>query len=90
MPSSTNPLMDAAARPRAKKGPKPKDPTRVQTTVTLPANVRAGAEALARRDGLSMTNIIERLLAEGLGLPVPAYCLPKTTTQTELPLRRAS
>jgi hypothetical protein len=79
-----------ATRPRAKRGPKPKDPTRVQTTVTLPHEVRARAQALADRDGLSLTNTIERLLAEALDVPVPAYCLPKSTDQEELPLSKAS
>ena len=80
-------LMDAA-RPRAKPGPKPLDPTRVQTTVTLPAAVRARAQEIADRDGLSLTNIIERELAKAFGLPVPEYCLPKR--QAELPLSKAS
>lgn len=79
-----------ATRPRARRGPKPKDPTRVQTTVTLPHEVRARAQALADRDGLSLTNTIERLLAEALDVPVPAYCQPKTTKQEELPLSKAS
>jgi hypothetical protein len=78
------------ARPRARKGPKPKDPTRVQTTILLPAEVRARAEAIAEKDGLALTNVIARLLSEAMGLPVPAYCLPKNTDQQELPLSQAS
>ena len=78
-------------RPRAKKGPRPKDPTRVQTSVLLPAAVRARAEEIAERDGQALGNVISRLLAEAMNLPVPAYCLPKRSEmQEELPLNKAS
>ena len=79
-------LMDAARRSR--RGPKPKDPTRVQTTVLLPAAVRARAQEIADQDGLALTNIIARELAKAFGLPVPEYCLPKR--QEPLPLSKAS
>lgn len=76
--------------PRVKKGPKPKDPGRVQMSVLLPAEIRARVEELAERDGQALGNVIARLLAESLELPVPAYCLPKNRQQQELPLKEAS
>ncbi|WP_156934914.1 hypothetical protein [Pseudonocardia spinosispora] len=61
------------------------------TTVTLPAAVKEHAYALAKRDGVSMTNIIERVLCAAFGMPVPSYCLPKPNSgQRELPLAKAS
>jgi hypothetical protein len=78
-------------RPRAKKGPKPKDPSRVQTTTLLPAEVRARAEAIAVQEGMALTNVIARLLCERLDLPVPSYCVaPTPQNQQELPLSQAS
>lgn len=62
----------------------------MQTTVTLPAAVRARAEAIAAQDGISLTNVVERVMSEAFGLPVPTYCLPKTNAQEELPLSKAS
>lgn len=83
--------MDRPARPRGKRGPAPLDPTREATTVTLQAAVKERAREIAQRDGISMTNVIERELCLAWGLPVPTYCLPKNTTdQEELPLSKAS
>jgi hypothetical protein len=81
--------MDVTPRPRGKRGPKPKG-NRVSTTVALDVDVRAHAQAIAERDGLALCDVIGRLCAEALGLPVPPYCLPKTTNQEELPLAEAS
>ncbi len=78
-----------SSRPRKKPGPAPKG-NRVQVTVTVPVEVRGQVQVIADREGLAFTNIVERLLSESLGLPVPAYCLPKTTSQGELPLAEAS
>lgn len=76
---------------RGKRGPKPLDPTRVATTVTLQAAVKEHANAIAKRDGVSMTNVIERVLCAAFGMPVPVYCLPKANEQQrELPLSKAS
>ncbi len=76
-------------RPRGKRGPKPKG-NRVNTSMALEVEVRQHAQALADRDGLALCDVINRLCAEALGLPVPSYCLPKTTNQEALPLAEAS
>lgn len=78
-----------SALPRAKSGPKPKG-DRVRTSVALPAEVRVQAQAIAAREGVTLTDVIGRLCSEALGLPVPSYCLPKTESQEELPLADAS
>jgi hypothetical protein len=76
-------------RPRAKKGPKPKG-DRVRMSAALPAEVMKELLTIAERDGQTLTDVLGRLLAERLGLPVPVYCLPKGADQTELPLTKAS
>jgi hypothetical protein len=76
-------------RPRAKRGPKPKG-NRVRISAALPAEVYDQALAIAERDGQTLTDVLGRLLAEALDLPVPSYCLPKSSNQGELPLIRAS
>lgn len=76
-------------RPGAKKGPKPKG-NRVRMSAALPAEVMEEMLAIAERDRQTLTDVLGRLLAERLGLPVPAYCLPKRTDQTELPMTKAS
>lgn len=88
--SSRTALMDRSARPRGKRGPAPLDPTREATTVTLQAAVKQRAREIAQRDGISMTNVIERELCQAWGLPVPYYCQPKPADQEELPLTKAS
>ncbi len=60
------------------------------TPVYLPADLRAEAEEVARRDGLALTWVITRMVAESLGRPIPEHCYPKATTQQELPLNKAS
>jgi hypothetical protein len=62
---------------------------RVQTTVSLEAEIYQGVIELADRDGIPITDVISKLCAEALGLPVPAYCLLKQD-QEELPLANAS
>jgi hypothetical protein len=61
---------------------------RVQTTVSLEAEIYQGVVELADRDQVPITDVISKLCAEALGLPVPAYCLPKD--QGKLPLADAS
>lgn len=75
----------------AKPGPKPRG-ERVPTPVYLPVELRLAVEELADQDGLPITAVVTRFVAEGLGQSPPTYCLPKTTlhNQKELPLDRAS
>lgn len=61
---------------------------RKATTVVLPLELRAALEDIAQAEGLSRGDIMTRLLAEGLGQPVPPYCRPRN--QQELPLDKAS
>jgi hypothetical protein len=61
----------------------------VQTTVSLEAEIYQGVIEIADRDGIPITDVISKLCAEALGLPVPAYCLPKPD-QEKLPLADAS
>jgi hypothetical protein len=77
-------------RERRKPG-RPAKGDRVFTGVRLPREYRVAAEELARRDGLDVTDVVTRMVGESLGLPIPDYCLPKTTSQQEeLPLNKAS
>lgn len=72
---------------RKKPGPKPKG-ERTPTPVYLPNDLRAEALEIARRDGLPLTSVITRLVAESLGRPVPDFCLPVVQAeQEELPLK---
>jgi hypothetical protein len=73
-----------------KPGRKPKG-NRKRVSAALPAEVVDIADALAaEHDGLDRTAVLGRLLCERLGIPVPAYCLPPATRQSELPLNQAS
>ncbi|MGH3825026.1 MAG: hypothetical protein ACRDRA_19645 [Pseudonocardiaceae bacterium] len=57
----------------------------------LPTEFRQQAAEIAQRDGLPLTAVITRAVAEYLGRPTPTYCEPKTNDQQpELPLDRAS
>ena len=56
--------------------------------MSLEAEVYQGVIEIADREGVPITDVITRLCAEALGLPVPAYCLPKD--QEKLPLADAS
>jgi hypothetical protein len=43
------------------------------------------------RDGIWITDVVTRMVAESLGRPAPDYCHPKVKNQQEeLPLARAS
>src|SRR4051794_26988031 len=74
---------------RSRRGRKPKG-VRVGTFVSLPVELRRAAEEIARREQLPLGDVITRIVAEGLGIPAPAYCYPATAQQTELPLTKAS
>ena len=75
---------------RGKGGRRPKG-DRVRTTVALPSEVVLLAQQMADRDGVPVTDVIGRLCAEALGIPVPDYCLPKPKQNQEaLPLAEAS
>ncbi len=82
-------MQESSSPPRARRGRKPKG-ERVGTFVALPVELRRAAEAIAEREQLPLGDVITRIVAEGLGLPAPAYCYPAATTQQELPLNRAS
>lgn len=72
----------------AKIGRKPKG-NRLKRPVSLEVDLWDEVADIAQRDGLPLTDVVQRLVAESLGLPVPAYCLPKVA-QEELPLPQAS
>lgn len=75
---------------RRKPGRKSKGP-RVQVPVRLPTEFYEAVEEIAKRDGIWITDVVTRMVAESLGLPAPDYCHPKTKhQQEELPLIRAS
>lgn len=74
---------------RSKRGRKPKG-NRQPVSAMLPVEVVAIADAMAAESGLDRTAVLGRLLCERLGLPVPTYCLPTSSEQTELPLSKAS
>lgn len=75
--------------PRRKPGPKSKG-ERTPTPVYLPNDLRAEALAIAQQDGLPLTSVITRMVAEALGRRAPDYCYPTHTNQEELPLSQAS
>lgn len=62
----------------------------MQTSVCIEAEIHEQILALAERDGQPITDVISRLCAEALGLPVPDYCLPMPQVQEALPLAQAS
>jgi hypothetical protein len=75
---------------RRKPGRKSKGP-RVQVPVRLPTEFYEAVEEIAKRDGIWITDVVTRMVAESLGRPAPDYCHPKATNQQEeLPLIRAS
>lgn len=75
----------------AKPGPKPRG-ERVPTPVYLPVELRVAVEEIAEQEGLPLTAVVTRFVAECLGKQPPSYCLPKPTLhdQKELPLDKAS
>lgn len=80
------PKIQRRSRPRSG-GRQPKG-NRIQTTVSLEAEIYERILDVSEAEGLPLTDIVTRLCAEGLGLAVPAYCRPKP--QEELPLDKAS
>ncbi|MEO7195625.1 MAG: hypothetical protein ABIZ05_12540 [Pseudonocardiaceae bacterium] len=86
-----NAFMKTHPRPeRRKPGRKSKGP-RVQVPVRLPTEFYEAVEEIAKRDGIWITDVVTRMVAESLGRPAPDYCHPKATSQQEeLPLTRAS
>lgn len=81
--------MQTSAAARVRRGRKPKG-HRIGTFVALPVELRHAAEEVARIEELPLGDVITRIVAEGLGLPAPAYCYPETSDQQELPLNNAS
>lgn len=70
-------------------GRPPKHTTaRIATKAVLPVDMRAAIEDIARAEGLAVSDVMTRLLAEGLGLPVPPYC--QRPNRQELPFAKAS
>jgi hypothetical protein len=75
---------------RRKPGRKSKG-ARVQVPVRMPAEFHAEVERISKVDGIPVTDVVTRMIAESLGRPAPDYCRPKTTSQQEeLPLTKAS
>jgi len=83
--------MEETRATRRKPGPKPKG-ARTATLVYLPDEFRAEAQEIARRDGLPLTSVITRMVAEALGRPVPSYCQPRQQIEVQeaLPLPKVS
>lgn len=77
-------------KPARRRGHRRRKGNRVQTSVSLEAEIHEQVLALAERDSQPITDVISRLCAEALGLPVPDYCVPKPKVQGELPLAQAS
>lgn len=82
-------MQQTSPAPKARRGRPPKG-ERVGTFVALPVELRKAAEAIAEREGLPLGDVVTRIVAEGLGIPAPAYCYPATQQQQELPLTKAS
>lgn len=80
-------MQEPLPKPRSRRGRKPKG-ERVGTFVSLPVELRRAAEAIAQHEQLPLGDVITRIVAEGLGIPAPAYCYPNN--QQELPLTQAS
>ena len=78
--------MDDQKPARRGRGGRRRKGNRVQTTVSLEAEIYQGVVEIADRDNIPLTDVISKLCAEALGLPVPAYCLPKVQDQEKFPL----
>jgi hypothetical protein len=78
---------------RRKPGRKSKGP-RVQVPIRLPTEFYEAVEQIAKQDGIWITDVVTRMVAESLGRPAPDYCHPKPVRpahrQEELPLVKAS
>jgi hypothetical protein len=79
-----------ARKPTGRPIGRPHKGERVMTAVYLPRDVRDQVALLAVRRGLPVTDVVTGFVCQALGLPVPAYCEPTNTDQTELPIDRAS
>jgi hypothetical protein len=75
--------------PMGLRGPKGKGP-RYQIPVRLPIPLYEQVAEMAARDGIPIGDYLVRSLAEAHGHPVPDYCRPRSTGQTELPMATAS
>jgi hypothetical protein len=54
----------------------------------MPAEFHAEVERIAHRDGIPVTDVVTRMIAESLGRPAPDYCYPtRPDAQEELPLK---
>ncbi|MEK6443899.1 hypothetical protein [Pseudonocardia sp. T1-2H] len=79
-----------STRQRRKPGRKSKG-VRVQVPVRMPAEFHAEVERISKRDGIPVTDVVTRMIAESLGRPAPEYCYPRPlSAQEELPLTKAS
>lgn len=61
--------------------------------VRLREDLWDAVQEIAQREGLPVSAVITRMVAESLDRPVPDYCQPKTSassTQEELPVPQAS
>ncbi|MGB6161735.1 MAG: hypothetical protein WBF75_03990, partial [Pseudonocardiaceae bacterium] len=67
---------------RRKPGRKSKGP-RVQVPVRLPTEFYEAVEQIAKRDGIWITDVVTRMVAESLGRPAPDYCQPTSKSQQE-------
>ncbi len=77
-------------KPAARRRGRRRKGNRVQTTVSLEAEIHQRALEIAERDNVPLTDVVSRLCAEALGVPVPEYCLPKIKNQEKLPLADVS
>ena len=76
--------------PRKNRGGRPSKGNRVGTFVNLPVELHKACLELGGREGLPLTDVVTRLVAEALDREAPAYCYPHRHRQEELPLDRAS
>ena len=81
--------METPAPRKSRRGRPPKG-NRVGTFVSLPVELREACLELGAREGLPLTDVVTRLVAEALDREAPAYCYPNRQQQEELPLDRAS
>jgi hypothetical protein len=82
-----NPGMETPTPRTSRRGRPPKG-NRVGTFVSLPVELREACLEMGQREGLPLTDVVTRLVAEALDRPAPAYCYPHRNE--ELPLDRAS
>jgi hypothetical protein len=66
-------------------GRKPKG-DRVTTTARIERTIHAEITRIAERDNLPFGDVLSRLAAQALDLPVPVYCKPQPHPQDQLAL----